>query len=353
MARRPTQQEAFDALLSQYETEIAAAMLAAFANIRDSADAQAIAAAIERGDTEEALAALHLDPAAFASFNQTERNAFIAAGIAAITILPALRSAFGTRVVVRFNPAQYGIENALQARQAATVARILDDQRDAVRMLIRNGLANNINPRNLALEIVGRINRATGKREGGLIGLTAAQSEFASNARIELESGNPALLRNYLTRTLRDARYDASVRRFLTDGTPIPRTIVDGAVQSYRNRLLLQRGRTAGTTEAQFMLHAGQEAAFDQVIASGGLGNTGRVIGTWRQNSVPPNARHTHKIMNGQKRLHGVPFESPTGARMLHPGDMSLGAGLDDIVSCKCSVIKRIVWNVATDRLAA
>src|SRR3990167_8640088 len=102
MSRKPTPQETFDALLSQYETEIAAAMLAAFANIRDSADAQAIIAALERGDTAEALAALHLDPAAFASFNQTERNAFVTAGIAAITLLPALRSAFGTLVVVRF-----------------------------------------------------------------------------------------------------------------------------------------------------------------------------------------------------------------------------------------------------------
>jgi hypothetical protein len=36
------------------------------------------------------------------------------------------------------------------------------------------------------------------------------------------------------------------------------------------------------------------------------------------------------------------PFESPTGAKLLFPGDSSLGAGAAEIVHCRC----RVSYNV-------
>lgn len=352
MARKPTQQQQFDALMIRHEAEIAAAMLAAFADLRDNADQAAVTTALERRDTEGAIRALHLDPAAFHPMETAERDAFIAAGLLAIASLPALTDIIGRSIVVRFNPAASTAASALNRATTQTTTRLMADQVAAIRALVAERLAANADPASIALEIVGRINPATGAREGGIIGISSSQAQYVQTAADELASTDTALLRNYLTRTLRDSRFDAAVRDAIESGKPVSQAIADRAVQSYSNRLLLARGRTVGLAQAQQMYHAGQDAAFDQVAASGALGPGDVIMGTWRQ--VPrPTAREAHAELNGESQPHGVPFRSPTGALMMYPGDTSLGAGAEDVANCLCSVQKRIVFRSNEQRSAA
>lgn len=70
----------------------------------------------------------------------------------------------------------------------------------------------------------------SGKREGGVIGLTAAQERFAASAREELLSGEPDQPRRYPTRTRRDKRFDRSVTVAIRNGKPIPKETIERMV---------------------------------------------------------------------------------------------------------------------------
>jgi hypothetical protein len=238
---KATPQQIFEELLYRYEGEIGDALLAAFSNLRDSADVERLYAALEAADAEGVLTALHIDPAAFSVLIQAERNTFTAGGLSAASQLPPLSDRNGQSQVVRFDVAKPAIESWISTATTQTVGRIVEDQLVAIRALIHDGLARAVDPRSLALEIVGPINKVTGLREGGTIGLSAVQEQYVRTARAELQGADTAALRNYLTRTLRDARYDTAVRTAIETGKPIPAKLIDRAVQSYQNRLILQR----------------------------------------------------------------------------------------------------------------
>jgi hypothetical protein len=63
------------------------------------------------------------------------------------------------------------------------ITEIVADQKTAVRNFLEAGLAEGANPRTTALDLVGRISGASGKREGGVIGLTSSQEGWVRNYR--------------------------------------------------------------------------------------------------------------------------------------------------------------------------
>lgn len=64
------------------------------------------------------------------------------------------------------------VENWLRDHGAELVKQVTDDQIAAIRLAIQKGIEAGRNPRNIALDIVGRIDKITGRRVGGIIGLT-------------------------------------------------------------------------------------------------------------------------------------------------------------------------------------
>lgn len=340
MATSPSAQKIFDALLTKYGKAIAQAFLDAINDLRSGADLSALSDAISRGDIQAAIDALHLDPAAMAPLDKAIGDAYAAGGqYGATTIQTAVRSA-GLQFVVRFNGRNLRAENWLRDHSSQLVTDILDDQRASVRAVLQAGMEAGSNPRTTALDIIGRINRATGKREGGILGLTSQQAEYVRSAQAELASGDPALLRNYLTRTLRDRRFDSVILRAIEDGDIIPVKTIQSAAGSYANRLLKLRGDTIARTESLTALHTAQEEAFHQAIDAGTI-KASDIRNTWRS-AGDDRVRHTHTVLNGETVGQGQAFTSPSGARLRYPGDTSLGAPPSEIINCRCLLQKRI-----------
>lgn len=163
----------------------------------------------------------------------------------------------GAGAIIHFDMRNTAVENWLRDHGAELIKQVTDDQIAAIRLAIQKGIEAGRNPRNIALDIVGRIDRITGRRVGGIIGLTEQQAEFLANARAELESLNRA----YFTRKLRDARFDSMIRRAIEKGEPLNATDIDRILARYSDRLLRLRGETIARSEALAAFNAGRDLA--------------------------------------------------------------------------------------------
>lgn len=327
-----TQQELYDALLDRFGPEVADEFVDAIRELKDGAEIGRLIAAIEAGNAEAAVAALGLDPAAFASVAEKLRDTYFAGGTAAEALMP-----FRFRFNIR-NPAA---EAWLRDESSTLVTRIVEDQRTAVRQALEERMREGANPRTTALDIVGRVNRQTGRREGGILGLSAPQERWVSNARAEL-SGGPEELTAYLRRKRRDKRFDRTVERAIREETPLPAEAQRKMIAAYERRLLQLRGETIGRTEALTSLHAAKHESFRQAIESGKV-SAASVRRIWRS-ARDTRVRDSHALMDGQLRGFEEAFvdKMNANARLRFPGDTSLGAPARTTILCRCTCDYRV-----------
>jgi len=240
--------------------------------------------------------------------------------------------------VLRFDGKNAQAENWVNTRSSGLITEIVNDQRDAVRTALTDGLAQGQNPRDTALEIVGRMDRATGRRIGGILGLTSQQAQFVANARAELR--DPKLMAGYLERSLRDKRYDRMVMRAIRDGKALAEEDVQAISNRYSDRMLKYRGDMIARTETLTALHASQYEAMRQLIDTGKV-RADQVVKTWSA-TMDGRTRDSHAAMNGQQHKFDEPFTTSSGAKMRYPQDASLGAGPEEIIACRCVMTTRI-----------
>lgn len=204
-----------------------------------------------------------------------------------------------------------------------------------MRLVLEAGQTEGRNPRATALDIVGRLNRATGRREGGILGLNSAQTDAVIRARAELLSGDAAQMRNYLTRARRDKRFDRIVEKAIKEGRPVAKADVDRIVGRYKDRLLALRGETIARTETLAGLNAGKEEGIRQLIDAGKVQRS-QVKKIWRATG-DDRTRDSHLALNGVEAGLDEPFISPlTGAQMMFPHDTSRGAPASEVIGCRC-----------------
>jgi hypothetical protein len=336
MAQKPSIEQVFRGLQQVYGDEVARAFLAAIDDVRAAADLQRFITAVETRNIEAALDALHLDPAAYGALQDALQRAFTAGGEASVNGLPSLTDVAGARVVIRFDARNFRAEAWLRQHSSGLVTGIIEDQRQAVREALAVKMEAGAAPRTAALDIVGRVSRVTGKREGGLLGLTASQAEWARKYDAELSGDVPSS--EALTRKLRDRRFDRTVAKAIREGTPIPAELRGKMVAAYRNRALRLRGETIGRTEAMTSLHAAQHEALTQAVEAGKL-DEAAVRRVWKS-AGDLRVRHTHMGLNNDTAGLNERFTSPSGARLLYPGDPSAPAS--ERIGCRCIVAVRI-----------
>lgn len=338
MAKRPSQRRLFRELAAKYGVEVAEAFLASIRDITRQVEVQKLLLALERRDLEAAMEALHINRAAFQPLEAKLVEAFTAGGQGAVASMPAAVS-----IGFRFDPGNQRAAVIIREMAGALITRLTQNEIEQARAFLADGMARGAGPRSVALDLVGRISRATGRREGGLIGLSGPYRNYVASARAELASSDPALLRNYLARKQRDRRYDKAVLRAIESGKPVPADTARPAATRYSARLVRLRGEVIARTEGLPAIRAAKREAYQQLVDDGRVDMMDIVHG-W-STTDDGRQRDTHDAMNGQEvRGLDTPFTSPSGAQFRYPGDTSLGAPAKEIVACRCDdyiVIRR------------
>lgn len=328
MARRKTDKQLVEELTRTMEPKMRAAFRSVVRDIVDNATIKVIADMIGKGDVAGALFALGIEPSAYGPLDQALDEIYYGSGKAAVDNFPEVRSPDGLRTVFRFGVRNNEAEFWLRGHSSMLVTRLVDDQREAIRSVLAAGLSEGRNPRTTALDIAGRYNRQSGRREGGIIGLTAAQSRATLKARLELAAGDPA----YFSRKLRDKRFDGMIRKAQAAGETIDPVAISKIVGRYSDSLLRLRGETIARTETLTALNKARNDAVRQQVLAGKI-DAQDVTKVW-QAAVDERTRGTHRALHGKAVALDGSFQSPSGARLAYPGDPNAPAR--EHVNCRC-----------------
>ena len=315
--------------LDSLEPAVKKAFLDAVAEIRSSITLTRLEAAIDAGDAAEAvrLAGLRSE-AQWARITESTRNAFIEGGIFFAETAPA-------SIPFAFNMTNPRAQEWLRNRSSDFVTEIVRDQRDAIRVALDAGTARGDNPRRTALDIAGRMNRRTGRRQGGIVGLTSQQARFVENARDELLRGDTA----YLQRKRRDRRFDSLLIRAADEGKGLSQADADRVAARYSDRLLQLRGENISRTEVLGSFNGGNFESLQQAVEQG-LVNPDNIQRVWRDAS-DGRVRDTHAAVDGTVVGMDEPF-IVGGAPLMFPGDPNGPAA--EIIGCRCVSRNVVDW---------
>ena len=318
-----------DLLTEQWEPKVRKAFLDSIDGITDRAKITDLARLIERGDIEAVLDYLRINRLAYQRLELAIRDAYEAGGFRFTSNLPGF-------VSVIFDLRNPQAEQWLRDKSSTLVTGIVEDQRNAIRGYLVEGLQQGQNPRTSALDLVGRVARATGKRQGGVIGLTSQQEAFQRAYALELSSDDPALLRAALRRQLRDKRFDRSITKAIRQKTALPADIRVKMLTAYRNRMLKYRADVIARTETLQSIAGSQYETYRQAIAAGEL-RADQVTKIWKA-GLDERVRFSHNVLHNAEAQFDQAFTSPLGSQMRFPGDRELGARKEDIISCRCQL---------------
>lgn len=340
MLRRLSPTERINLLVEAWEPAIRAAFMDAVNSIRSAISIKQLVERLERGDVGGAVEVLRIEHEAFGGLDTAIADAFNAGGLAAVEDM-RLRDPEGRRVHFRWNVRDPESEAWLRWHGAGLVTSLTDEQRDNARTILSVGLARGDNPTRTALDMVGRVSRVTGTRQGGVLGLSAPHLAVTERARSSLISGDVEGMRHYMTLTRRDRRFDASIRRAIETGKGITRGDVDRVIGRLSDSYLKLRADTIALHETFNALAESRNAAFRQAIAKGDV-QADLVTKTWRHTAAE-HPRMQHVAMAGQTVRFDQPFIAPDGTPIMYPH--AEGVPVSHTLGCRCRAEYRIDYT--------
>lgn len=234
-----------------------------------------------------------------------------------------------------FNMRNEKVEEDLKTFSSNFVTNITDEVKENLRFALSEGVARGDNPRQTALNIVGRINPATKKREGGIIGLSSNQVRWVSNVRKYLEN----LDERYLELGLRDKRFDSIVKKSIAEGKKLKKDEIEKLVTAYEKKALKYRADSISRTETIQSMNRAERAAIEQSIEEGYL--KAEQVKKWWDDTGDGRTRLSHLELGKRYNKNNPigfnePFITSTGSKLLYPGDTSLGTNAREIIHCRC-----------------
>lgn len=310
-------------LLAREEARIRRAFRQFLDDVRDDAVRHQVRLALERGGVEAALPVIDSH---ILRLGGVLSQTFSAAGMnEAAALARAFRAARPT-VAISFDPSYPRAAEIMRVNRLEFVREFTQRQRAATRAALTESLMSGAGP----------VQTARAFRNS--IGLTEFQERAVESYRATLERQDYAAA---LDRGLRDRRSDRLLERlwnenvFMEARDPLGDARIDRMVEQYRNRYLQYRAETIARTEGQRTVSLARQEALEQAV---GQLDTPResVVRVWRA-TQDDRTRDTHAEMDGQERGLEEPFESPSGALLMYPGDPD--APLDETANCRCVLL--------------
>lgn len=326
-----TNRSAFELLLDKYDPAIRAAFLAAYDDIRSRVALKQLVERLERGDVAGAIDVLGIERASFGALELAIADAYNGGGMAFASELK-LRDPQGNRIAFQFGVRNLIAEARLRDHSSALVTRVTEDQIAALRIGLSEGLARGDNPTRTALDMVGRLSRASGKREGGYLGLSGPQERTQAKARSALISGDLEGMRAYLQLAHRDKRFDRAILKAIEAGKPLAQADVDRVIGRLNDRQLKYRADKLALNETFEALALARDEGMRQAIESGKV-DARFVVKKWRH-SGKENARLQHVAMSGKEVPYGQAFIMADGTAIDYPH--APGTPARHTVGCGC-----------------
>lgn len=308
-------------LLEGEDQRIQRVFLTAVRTLKDELDLEELADLIAEGRTADAFARL-------AYAGQATANASAAAFIASGHSTAEFLSDAGLGRIV-FDQVNVNAVAAMQRNRLRLVEEFTNEQRKATQTALLQGIENGTNP------------RAAARNFRDSIGLTTRQWGHVASYRRALESiGEPGAASDALSRELRDARSDRSIRRAVARNTPLTAEQIDSMVERYTNNYIRHRSEVIGRTEALRAVHEGNEESYRQAVENGVI-REDQLEREWRT-SQDGRERTSHALLNGQKKKPGEVWETVNGT-LRFPGDPQAPAA--ETIQCRCAILTRIKRN--------
>lgn len=327
-------------LLEELTPQVQEAFLASIQNIRSETQIKLIEAAIRDRDVDRILRLLNIEPAFFAPLDRSLREAYEAGGAFAMADFARAARGQGVRLVARFDANAPDARDFVFRQSSQLVRDISEGQRDALRGVLARAFDDRKSPRRVALDIVGRVNRATNRREGGVIGLTRNEIASAERAFEQLRSGVPGELAKYRARKTRNKSFDRLVDIAIRDKKPVPADMARKIIGKMKDNMLRVRGERIARTELFSGLNHANNQALEQLIEEGKV-ERDAVVNEWDASS-DDDTRDSHRAMDGDIRVQGEAYTSGDGNLFRFPGDRMFSPPPGDIINCRCRLIRRI-----------
>lgn len=306
-----------EALIAREEARVRRAFRRFLDEVRSDAVRRQVRIALEQEGIE---AASRVIDAHVVRLSGAINTVFQAAATSEVAALAPRVAAQAARVAIAFDPGFPRAAALMRQTRLAFVAEISRSQRESLRGALAEALQAGTGTQQTARAI----------RES--LGLTETQRRAVANYRRLLEIGDAAAL----ARDIRDRRFDASVRRAVESGEPLGAKQIARMVDRYRARYLQYRAESVARTETIRTVGRARREAMAQTIEQAEIPR-GSVRRTWAS-TRDKRVRDTHDAMDGQQvRGFDTPFVSPSGARLMFPGDESLGAPASEVINCRCA----------------
>lgn len=288
-----------------------------------------VADLLERGQVAQASAIVE---SMVTPVGDAMARAIMAAGAEEMQALSVAAGPIMPSVGVSFDPTNPPAAAMVRQTRLDLIRDISTTQRRAIEQAVNRSL------------LEGKGTAATARAFRDAIGLTATQEQAVFNYRRLLETGDASAV----NRALSDghnwsADRQANLKRRIADSR-LSEAQIDRMTATYRRRYLAMRADTIARTQASTATGLAQQEAEAQLVDLGFSPNL--IIRVWHT-TMDGRERFTHAVLNGQEQNRGEPFESPSGALLMFPGDPTAPAA--ERINCRCVLTRRILRNAPPD----